>query len=63
MALLKNPVVAASSELYVRLHEVLDREEYENLKAAATRAGLGPRTSLAKGATGDQSVNTVSLRN
>jgi hypothetical protein len=45
MALLKNPVVAASSDLYVRLHEMLDREEYENLKAAATRAGLGPRTS------------------
>jgi hypothetical protein len=40
MALLKNPVVAASSDLYVRLREVLDREEYDNFKAAATRAGL-----------------------
>jgi hypothetical protein len=48
MALVKNPVVAASSDLYVRLHEVLDREEYENLTAAATRAGLGPRTTLTR---------------
>jgi hypothetical protein len=63
MALVKNAVAAASSDVYVRLHEVLDGEEYENLQAAATRAGLGPRTSLGMGATGDQSVNTVSLRN
>jgi hypothetical protein len=58
MALLKNPVVAASSDLYVRLHEVLDPEEYENLKAAATRAGLGPRTSL----TGQASEGNRSIR-
>ena len=40
MALVKNPVVAVSSDVDVRLHEVLDSEEYENLKAAATRAGF-----------------------
>ena len=40
MALVKNPVVAASTDLYVRLGEVLDREEYENFQAAARRSGL-----------------------
>jgi hypothetical protein len=46
MALVKDPVVAPSSDLYVRLQEVLDREEYENFKSAATRAGLGPHLPL-----------------
>ena len=40
MALVKNPVVAQSTDLYVRLRNVLDREEYENFQAAARRTGL-----------------------
>ena len=42
MALVQNPVVAQSSEMYVRLRVALTREEYQNFRAAAARAGLGP---------------------
>lgn len=40
MALLENPGVTLSPDLGVRLRKVLDRVEYENLKAAMTRAGV-----------------------
>ena len=40
MALVQNPAVAQSTDLYVRLRKVLDREEYENFQASARRTGL-----------------------
>jgi|SRR5687767_4332447 len=40
MALLENPGGTLSPDMGVRLRKVLDREEYDNFKAAAIRAGL-----------------------
>jgi hypothetical protein len=40
MTLVQNPVTARSTDLYVRLRAVLDREEYQNFQAAARRTGL-----------------------
>jgi hypothetical protein len=40
MALVQNPVVAHSTDLYARLRKVMNREEYENFQAAARRTGL-----------------------
>ena len=40
ITLVQNPATARSTDLYVRLRTVLDREEYQNFQAAARRTGL-----------------------